>query len=362
MEREPYRALFPLGLLWGASGVGLWLIYFAGLISIPIASHAFIMIFGFFLSFVSGFLMTALPKMTGSFSATKFERSCAVALITTGVGCAVGGHFAAAYALSVVQIGFLLWFGLRRPHSRTGGRVSGFIFIPAALAWAAFGGFVHALAFASIALPSMLLDFGRVAIQEAFLLNLIVGIGGRLIPFLTRVQSAAPHEKAAELKQPYWAIFGLLNLSFFLEGVGAVRSSWALRAVVLFFAAVTLFKLHSRRPVSSHLGNGLLASIGTMIVGYALLAFLPGYKIALLHIVFIGGFTLVTLMVATRVVLSHGGFSLEIERKSVFVLGAAVLLLAAALFRGFYFLPVAATLWLAAAVFWFFGIGRKVFQ
>lgn len=361
MIREPYRALFPLGLLWGASGVALWLLYFAGFVSVPLIPHAYIMIFGFFLAFVSGFLMTALPKMTGTFAATAFERAGAVGLISAGVVCAFLGQLAMAYALSVAQIGFLMWFGLRRPHSQNANRPSGFIFIPAALFWAAFGACIQALVFLPVDLPPMLVEFGRVAVQEAFLLNLIVGIGGRLIPFLTRVQSASPQERVADSKQPFWAIFALLNFSFCLEGVGLQRLSWSLRAVVLSLAATTLFKLHWRRPVSSHLGNGLLASICIMIAGYALLAAMPTYRIALLHVVFIGGFTLVTLMVATRVVLSHGGFSLEIERKSIFVAGAAILLLAAAFFRGFYFLPTAAILWLAAAAIWFFGIGRRAF-
>ena len=255
MIREPYRALFPLGLLWGALGVALWLLYFIDVVPFPIFPHSYIMIFGFFLSFVSGFLMTALPKMTGTFAATAFERAGAMGLISAGVTCAFLNQLSMAYGFGVCQIAFLLWFGLRRPHSRTGNRPSGFIFIPTALLWAAFGASVQTVIYASIEVPEVLADFARVAIQEAFLLNLIVGIGGRLIPFLTRVQAVSPQEKVADTNQSFWIVFAFLNLSFFLEGAGFQRTSWSLRAVVLIFAATSLFKLHLRRAVSSQLGN-----------------------------------------------------------------------------------------------------------
>lgn len=358
MTREPYRALFPLGLLWGIVGVGIWLIYFQGWISIPVASHSYIMIFGFFMSFVSGFLMTALPKMKGAQAASRFEKNIALTLISSGVALALLGHLPWAYATSAGHIGFLMWFGISRPHSKGGSVHSGFIFIPAAFIWAAFGAVVFALHLNSV----ILISFARVAVQEAFLLNLIVGIGSRLIPFLTRVQSVAPTEQVADGNLPFVKTFVLLNLSFILEGAGYERTAWSLRAAVLVLAATALFKLHRPRPALNHLANGLFLSICLMIAGYLLLAVLPTYRIALLHLIFIGGFSLVTLMVATRVVLAHGGFSLEIERRSIFVAAAAGLLLAAALVRGFYFLPAAACLWLTAVAAWFFGIGRKVFQ
>lgn len=363
MNTEPYRALFPLGLLWGCAGVALWLLHFMGIIAYPILPHAYIMIFGFFMSFVSGFLMTALPRMTGTFAATRRERDMAMIIIVAGVVCSFLGRFSLAYGLSALQVVFLVWFGTRRPHSGKGNRPAGFIFIPAALLWVAFGAVVQALHFAGVDLPPLLVQFGRVAVQEAFLLNLIVGIGSKLIPFLTRIQNVAPHEATAPAApQPFVLTFALLNLSFVLEAVDFLRAGWALRAVVLAIAAVSLFKLHVRRTVSSHLGTGLFTSIIVMIAGYALLAVFPVHRIALLHLVFIGGFSMITLMVATRVVLSHGGFSLDIERKSIFVAGAAVFLLLAAAVRGFYFLPAAAVLWLVAAALWFYGIGRKAFQ
>ena len=52
------------------------------------------------------------------------------------------------------------------------------------------------------------------------------------------------------------------------------------------------------------------------LVGLWLAAFIPAYRIDMLHVMFIGGFTLLILAVGMRVTLSHGGHGLEPERKN----------------------------------------------
>ena len=47
-----------------------------------------------------------------------------------------------------------------------------------------------------------------------------------------------------------------------------------------------------------------------------LVAFAPRYRVDLLHVLFIGGFSLLILAVGTRVTLSHGGHDLAQERRS----------------------------------------------
>jgi uncharacterized protein involved in response to NO len=42
----------------------------------------------------------------------------------------------------------------------------------------------------------------------------------------------------------------------------------------------------------------------------------PAYRVDMLHVMFIGGFTLLILAVGMRVTLSHGGHGLEPERKN----------------------------------------------
>lgn len=362
MAADPYKPLFPLGTIAGVLGVGIWLMHHLGWVPFPMIEHAYVMIFGFFLSFVSGFLMTALPRMSGSPHASSGERHTAVALISSGVLCAFTQQFAWAYGLAALQSLFLLIFAGRRFRLRKQNPPRAFFFVPTALLWSITGSVILSLIYLNIAIPAVLHQLARVAVQEAFLLLLIVGLGSRLIPFLTRVQRVDPMTMVKEARWPIYTVFALLNAGFLLEGFGYHKSGAMLLAGALGVASIHLFKMNLPRHEGGYLGFGLRASVVVMFLGYVGLALVPQYRLALLHFIFIGGFTLITIMVATRVVLAHGGFSLELENKSRFVAAAIMLLTIAAFFRSFYFLPTAATLWLLATALWFYGIGRLAFR
>ena len=73
MAIEPYRPHFLLGLALGIAGVSLWPLYQLQWISYPLLAHRHLMIEGLFLSFVTGFLMTAAPKMSSTEGACPAE-------------------------------------------------------------------------------------------------------------------------------------------------------------------------------------------------------------------------------------------------------------------------------------------------
>ena len=69
--REPYRVFFPLGILCGLAGVAIWPLYSFGLTATYSGrSHALVQIFGFLYAFIAGFLLTAVPRFTGTEFAT----------------------------------------------------------------------------------------------------------------------------------------------------------------------------------------------------------------------------------------------------------------------------------------------------
>jgi uncharacterized protein involved in response to NO len=91
--------------------------------------------------------------------------------------------------------------------------------------------------------------------------------------------------------------------------------------------------------------------------------------VAGLHLVFIGGFTLITFTVATRVVLGHSGHAEVLSQRMPFLWGAAFLLILAAVFRvvGDFqlatrgsLLSTASYLWMVAAVIWSWWVLPKV--
>src|SRR5215510_7928052 len=65
--REPYRVFFPLGMLCGLAGVAIWPLYSFGITATYSGrAHALVQIFGFLYCFIAGFLLTAVPRFTGT--------------------------------------------------------------------------------------------------------------------------------------------------------------------------------------------------------------------------------------------------------------------------------------------------------
>ena len=97
--------------------------------------------------------------------------------------------------------------------------------------------------------------------------------------------------------------------SFILEAAGYPRAGCGLRAAALagyFFREVPF---HRARFGGGSLALGLRISLVSIPLGYVLMACWPGHSLALLHVVFITGFSLLTLTVASHVVLGHSGQS-----------------------------------------------------
>src|SRR6266571_166000 len=64
---DPYRIFFPLGIVLGAMGVSIWPVYYFGLTEgYSGRAHAFVQTDGFLYSFIVGFLLTAVPRFTGT--------------------------------------------------------------------------------------------------------------------------------------------------------------------------------------------------------------------------------------------------------------------------------------------------------
>src|SRR5689334_25372295 len=64
---DPYRIFFPLGIILGLLGVSIWPVYYFGLTDgYSGRAHAFVQMDGFLYSFIVGFLLTAIPRFTGT--------------------------------------------------------------------------------------------------------------------------------------------------------------------------------------------------------------------------------------------------------------------------------------------------------
>lgn len=327
--KDPYVFLFSVGLLSFIIGIFIWIFFRGGFIHhYPKQTHGNIMFFGFLWSFVAGFMMTAVPRMTGEAVASGLEISVAVGFVFLQLVLNLGNFPNASLFLFFLQIMFLAIFLTRRVMVKKQIPFEGFIFFPFA--------FLQGILGVSIFLiddPSRT-DLIYLLSGEAFVLNLILGIGSRLIPVISRTKNAlAPtlHTKAQK-KTSVVLLAIIFNLSFYIQLF--IREEWgiALRLILVFYMAVKYLKLFSKGTSFSWVGLGLKVGLLFILLSYVGSLF-HANAIATKHLLYLGGFVLITLMVATRVMLSHGGESLDYEMHSKRIFLVIALIGAAALFR-----------------------------
>src|SRR5881396_1440683 len=64
---DAYRIFFPLGIVLGVFGVSIWPLYYFGVTQgYSGRAHAFVQTDGFLYAFIAGFLLTAIPRFTGT--------------------------------------------------------------------------------------------------------------------------------------------------------------------------------------------------------------------------------------------------------------------------------------------------------
>jgi uncharacterized protein involved in response to NO len=154
-----------------------------------------------------------------------------------------------------------------------------------------------------------------------------------------------------------------------LEALGWTRAAALIRGSItlIYFASQGhLFEKPSGPPFLAYCFR-----IGALLLvaGLFLPALLPGYRLASLHLTFIGGFSVILFTVSTRVIIGHAGQSHLFRKRLRFLVAALVLLITAMVARvGADFVPparnthlvYAAVIWLVAAIVWMCALGPKL--
>ncbi len=368
-RREPFRIFFPLGVVLAWVGIGHWLLYAIGLTaSYSCQRHGLVQTQAFLMAFAVGFLLTALPRRTQAPPPSITEMAAAAtALILTAALDAAGNRVAAQVAYAAL-FALLLRFALLRFLGRAAGRrpPAAFVLIPI--------GAMHGLAGAALIAWSptlqgraLMLQLGPLLVQQGVFLCFTVGVGSLILPLMGGTPpppdlGAAPRER---VKAIGYAAAGLAFLATFVfEAAGWIRGGPLLRALV---DALALGLGGAWLPPGKPGLHRRLAwlAVWMMPIGLAASALFPDYRVAALHILFIGGFGLLTFAVATHVSLSHLGLErLALGRPPVVValavaFGLALATRLAADVSESYFAHVgwAAAFWIAGTACWlgFFG-------
>jgi uncharacterized protein involved in response to NO len=371
--KEPYRLFFPLGIILGGVGIGHWLAYFLGWIqNYSGFFHSSLQMQAYMSSFVIGFLLTAMPRFANAPHATRLEISVFLLLILGVWGFLSRGEwiFSQICFLSILMALGLFAFRRFRQKKSVSRPPLEFVWIPIAL----LHGMIGTLLMTAVQLTLITPAFIKVAkpmMDQGFILSVVIGVGGFLGPRLMglfqpliAVQGAVSSEILRIRKKTvrfHLAMGFLFFLSFWAEGLDLRFFAYALRAVVV---TVTLLRSRAwpRWPRASDFYVWLLwASFWFVVAGSWAIVLFPKYRIEMLHLIFIGGFSLMTFSVATMVAMSHAGEPDRLRRPMwilwlvAFGIGIAVVLRAAAPFYlAVYFriLAFSSFCWLVVGVSW----------
>lgn len=370
---DPYRLFFPLGAIYAMAGTALWIAAALGGTPYPAELHRVLMIQGFEHCFVTGFLLTALPGLTHSEKARPAEIAAALAPLALFGVLALAERRIEAQILWLVSLAVLALAALRRLPRATQPPPVEFLFVLLGLAFGAAGSILLALPSAAqaLALPARFADH---LLSLGMVLTLVLGVGGLLVPTFTGMRDPLeiPFIARAHQRGPRLALYAVVAAglagAFVLEAAGRSAAGALVRALAGTAMLLLVWKL-PRGPGRRDLSALAMWSAGVLtLAGLWLLVFVPARPMAGLHVLFIGGFGLLTFAIGTRVVVAHGRHGLAAEIRVLGpltvagVAGALVLRLGAETF-GALAMPLygwAAAAWVFAWLAWLAGAGPRI--
>lgn len=308
-RREPHRLLFPLGAVLGVVAV----LPFArrGSAGGALALfHSVAQIQGFLTCFVVGFLLTFVPRHTRTAPAAGWEVWSALALPALAVLSAWMGDAVLATWMWLVLIAIVMAFTVSRLQVRPASvqLVPVLLWVPVSIAAGAAGAvLVAGGAGTRLGSAPAAWSVGRGVLVQGFVTGLVLGIGGYLLPQVTRGEpppaggadparrrrSAALHAAAAVL------FFG----SFPLEVVSGPRIGFGVRALIAGAVLLGSARIH-RAPALPGLHRRLILLAAWLVpIAFSFGALAPAWRGAALHVLFVGGFAQITLAVSAHVVL-----------------------------------------------------------
>jgi uncharacterized protein involved in response to NO len=373
---EPFRIFFPLGLFLGAIGVVLWPLFVWHEIGFyPANAHVRLMVEGMMGSFIIGFLGTAGPRLLDARPLSDVETSILFALQILSAFLHLVQNQTGGDILFLTLLLFFL--GAMGTRARTAQDLPppNFVLVLFGLLNAIVGIFLIT-ASKSITNGLFLYQLGGLMLNEGFVLFPILGVGAFFFPKL--LGGAKPEPADLRIAAALWrkraaiaALTGLVILSsFVLEALSWVRTAALVRSVTTLVYFITQGHLLKRPSGPPFLAQCFRLGALLLVSGLFLPAVLPAYRVANLHLTFIGGFSIIVFTVSARVIIGHAGESYLFQKRPRFLIAALALLLVAMATRvsADFILPgrnshltYAALIWLLAAIVWAWALVPKLF-
>lgn len=359
----PYQLFFPLGILNAILAVGVWFVQNLGWFESPaVLIHSKLIVGGFLWSFIVGFLMTALPRMTGTSSANILEYVLALVLLLgqTVFSWQLDARF--FYANQMILILFLIIYGGRRVLKLTKPIPIFFSHVGMAMALALLGSYYHFIG-------NSLMGIHLYHVGTTLLL--VLGIGTRFFSFLSGLPSVFENVTALWPRILFHGSGLVMGILLFLAGRGLTVAYLGLTLLSLFYLFnIWQIQRPSARPSALKYGVRIVAAM--IPLSFFLSWLQPLMLITWFHLLFIGCFGLITFAVATRVTLAHGSYSIDLEMKSPALWCLLAFLVLGILCRVLYgfsegpwkmsYLHTAATFWILAVLSWCWTFLPRIFK
>ncbi len=159
--------------------------------------------------------------------------------------------------------------------------------------------------------PSTLFQrhLAHLLLYEGFILGPILGVGGFLFPrFFQRAEGGAPSPRTWTSRATESFLVGLLLLGTYLaQAAGETRVMPIVRGILIIAYLGRHLPLSRFRQGTGTLSTMLQLSLLSLLLGLCLSGLSAVFTVAIKHLLFIGGFGLLILAIASRVTLGHAG-------------------------------------------------------
>lgn len=307
LAAEPYRLFFFSGAVWSIIGVLLWPLFYAQQIGFyPNVVHARLMIEAFGAAFVVGFLGTAGPRMATAPKLTPLElfwlfglhQACAFSHLTLR-------PWWGDILFIALLVSLLLCLVIRVVKFRKEAPPPQMLLALTGLGCGVVGAFL-------LLDPKILLDASRfrlanLLLYQGLLLPPVLGIGSFVFPRMLGGDFGDPKTAAqgrAKLLRSIAAAL-LLVASFLMEARGLIVAGYVLRAGVALF--YLLIEVHWKTEQSGSLTTGLFWALAIGWLGLVLAPLHYAQHVSIEHLLYIGGFGMLMLVVGSRVLFGHSG-------------------------------------------------------
>jgi len=263
--------------------------------------HPLAEIEGFLSCFAVGFLFTILPRRTATPPPAAWQISLALAAPTAIVICAALQKWVFGQIAWLILIGVVLEFSLRRLKSPAELSRSSTVWIALALIMGAAGAILAAFAEASGKDWFWLHEVGRSLLTQGLFTGLALGVAG-LLPSAAQADSKQAAARRGGLAYAAYAFAAAVFFaSFWVGQLVSVTLGFALRAAVTLLIVLWLVRSPPLSKMAGARGRAARIALWMLPLGNAWVALIPESRRAGMHVIYLGCFATLVLVISTYV-------------------------------------------------------------